>query len=174
LQRKAKTLGYFSPDRFVGRQDTTKVAEIALNPDTFQSRSDEDIVSTIAHEMAHAWQHNFGKPSRKSYHNAEWAAKMREIGLQPSSTGEPGGKETGQRMDHYIIPGGPFARSYANLVAKGFKLQWQSPAADKAPSKKSESKTKYTCSECDLNVWGKPEIEVACIACGVRMTIAGS
>ena len=39
----------------------------------------------------------------------EWAAKMKEIGLQPSTTGEPGGKETGQSVTHYIIPGGEYA-----------------------------------------------------------------
>jgi hypothetical protein len=35
---------------------------------------------------------------------------MREIGLQPSSTGEPGGMETGQTVSHYIIPGGRLAQ----------------------------------------------------------------
>ena len=30
---------------------------------------------------------------------------MREIGLVPSSTGAPGGKATGQRVSHYIVPG---------------------------------------------------------------------
>ena len=39
-------------------------------------------------------------------YDRQWAAKMREIGLQPSSTGEEGGKETGQSMSHYIIPDG--------------------------------------------------------------------
>jgi hypothetical protein len=35
---------------------------------------------------------------------------MREIGLQPSSTGEPGGMETGQTVSHYILPGGRLAQ----------------------------------------------------------------
>ena len=51
---------------------------------------------------------------------------MKEIGLQPSSTGEPGGKETGQTVSHYIIPGGRYAKAYAKLKAKGFQLHWQS------------------------------------------------
>jgi hypothetical protein len=33
---------------------------------------------------------------------------MKEIGLQPSTIGQPGGKETGQSVTHYIIPGGAF------------------------------------------------------------------
>jgi hypothetical protein len=32
---------------------------------------------------------------------------MKGIGLQPSTTGEPGGKETGQSVTHYVLPGGP-------------------------------------------------------------------
>jgi hypothetical protein len=46
--------------------------------------------------------------------------------LQPSTTGEPGGKETRQSVTHYIIPAGPYAKAYAKLKAKGFKLHWQS------------------------------------------------
>jgi hypothetical protein len=39
-------------------------------------------------------------PPRRSYHDRQWAAKMKEIGLQPSTTGEPGGKETGSSVTH--------------------------------------------------------------------------
>jgi hypothetical protein len=31
---------------------------------------------------------------------------MKEIGLQPSTTGEPAGKETGQSVTLYILPAG--------------------------------------------------------------------
>jgi hypothetical protein len=49
-----------------------------------------------------------------------------EIGLQPSTTGAPGGKETGQSVTHYIVDGGPYARAYAKLKGRGFQLHWQS------------------------------------------------
>ena len=84
LQRHANTRGYFSPERFSGRVDTVAVHELALNPDNFTGRTDELILSTLAHEMAHVWQQTHGKPPRKSYHDRQWAGKMREIGLQPS------------------------------------------------------------------------------------------
>ena len=29
----------------------------------------------LVHEMAHLQQHHFGKPSRMSYHNKEWARR---------------------------------------------------------------------------------------------------
>jgi len=70
--------------------------------------------------MAHLQQHHFGKPSRVSYHNKEWARMMRAIGLIPSDTGQPGGREVGQKVSHYIEEGGAFARACAELVSNGF------------------------------------------------------
>ena len=109
------------------------------NPDSFAGRSDEMILSTLAHEMAHVWQQTHGKPPRKSYHDRQWAGKMREIGLQPSSTGEPGGKETGQSVTHFIIPEGRYAKAYAKLAATGFQLHWQSVPAIR-PARRNQAR----------------------------------
>jgi hypothetical protein len=51
---------------------------------------------------------------------------MRESGLQPSTTGEEGGAETGQSVSHYIALEGRFAKAYAKLAETGFQLHWQS------------------------------------------------
>jgi hypothetical protein len=165
LQRHARARGYFSPERFNGRTDAAAVHELALNPDTFTGRSDEDILSTLAHEMAHVWQQTHGKPPRRSYHDRQWAAKMQEIGLQPSSTGEPGGKETGQKVSHYIVPGGRYARAYAKLAAGGFQLHWQSAPASKEAGAKRASKTKFTCPDCGQNAWAKQDAQLICGEC---------
>jgi hypothetical protein len=165
LQRHANTRGYFSPERFKGRTERASVHELALNPDTFTGRTDAMILSTLVHEMVHVWQETYGNPSRRGYHNQEWAAKMREIGLQPTTTGEPGGRETGQAVTHFIIPGGTFALSFAKLAVTGFRLHWQSlPAMGQGRAKKS-SKTKFTCPECGQNAWGKPSARLICGAC---------
>lgn len=165
LQRHAKTRGYFSPERFNGRIDNTAVHELALNPDSFTGRTDELILSTLAHEMTHVWQQTHGKPPRRSYHDRQWASKMKEIGLQPSSTGEAGGKETGQRVSHYIIPAGRYAKAYAKLAEQGFELHWQSvPASEQAKAKK-DSKTKFTCPQCGQNAWAKPGALLICGEC---------
>src|ERR1700691_2480214 len=116
LQRHAKAKGYFSPNQFTGRSESSTAHELAMNPDSFTGRTDEEILSTLTHEMAHVWQQAHGTPPRRSYHDRQWAAKMKEIGLQPSTTGEPGGKETGQSVTHYILPGGPNAKAYAVLL----------------------------------------------------------
>lgn len=109
LQRKARSYGYFATDRFGHRVDAqASTDELALNPDTFVERSDKDILSTLVHEMCHCWQRHCGTPSRTGYHNKEWAMQMIAVGLMPSDTGAPDGKQTGQHVSHYIITGGPF------------------------------------------------------------------
>jgi predicted SprT family Zn-dependent metalloprotease len=164
LQRHAKAYGYFSPERFVERTEQEAAHELALNPDHF-GRTDELILSTLVHEMAHVWQKAHGTMPRRSYHDRQWAAKMKEIGLQPSDSGAPGGKETGQSVSHYIIEGGPFAVAVAKLQATGFKLRWQSLADDPERKKKAASKTKYTCPSCGQNAWAKPAALLICGEC---------
>jgi hypothetical protein len=165
LQRHAKVYGYFSPERFVGRRNGNEAHELAMNPDHF-GRSDEEILSTLVHEMAHVWQQTHGRPPRRCYHDREWAAKMREIGLQPSTTGQPGGQETGQSVSHYIVAGGPFTKAYRKLEKTGFELRWQSRTeGDAARKGKKASKTKFSCSECGQNAWGKADSLLICGEC---------
>lgn len=168
-QRCAHSSGYFSPDRFSGRVDDTGNHELALNPDCFIGHTDKEVCQTLTHEMAHLGQHVFGKPSAHGYHNKEWAEGMKSIGLMPSSTGMLGGKETGQKMLDYVIPGGPFERAYDDLAAKGWRLSLQS-APQSGPSKPSAgSKIKFTCPACGTNAWGKATLDIECRPCRTPM-----
>jgi len=163
LRSKSKSLGYFAPEMFASRNGEEKAHELALNPDHF-GRSDESILATLVHEMCHVWQETHGKPARKSYHDRQWAAKMIEVGLQPSHTGAEGGKPTGQNMSHYVIDGAAFSRSFAKLQATGFTLRWQARGYAR-DQKKSASKTKFTCPACEQNAWGKPDSMLLCGRC---------
>ena len=140
LHRRAHSKGNFAPERFDGRLATDAVHELALNPDHFVDRSDIEILSTLVHEQVHVWQQTHGTPSRRGYHNREWADHMQQVGLYPSSTGEPGGKETGQRVSHYIVPDGPYAQAYARLEATGFLLHWQSKPDSSAARRKRRAR----------------------------------
>ena len=53
---------------------------------------------------------------------------MRRVGLVPSDPGGPGGKQTGQQMDHFIVPGGPFEEAARKLVGDGYELSWSDAA----------------------------------------------
>jgi predicted SprT family Zn-dependent metalloprotease len=162
LQRKGKsTRGFFSGKRFITPNGDQVTDEIALNPALFRHRTTEQTLSTLVHEMVHLWQHHHGTPSRSTYHNKEWADHMDSLGLIASSTGEPGGRRTGQQVTHYIQEGGPFAKSCAELLQNGFILPWVE-RLDEPDRKKAESKTKFTCPICQQNAWGKPDLEVLC------------
>lgn len=180
LQRERRTLGYFSEQRFVSH-DRVVTDEIAMNPSYFAVCGIEDSLSTLVHEMAHLWQHHYGKPGRARYHNREWAEKMVSLGLTPSDTGQPGGKMTGDSMSHLIDAGGPFQKSCAKLLDRQFRLSWldRFPPADTLhegatdladmmdmpdPSKpKNKSKrVKYQCPNCSSQAWGKPGLMLLC------------
>src|ERR1700733_139836 len=163
MQRSKKSYGYFAGGRFGSKDGREITDEIALNPSHFRERTSEQSLSTLVHEMAHLQQHHFGKPSRVSYHNKEWAQMMRAVGLIPSDTGAPGGKEVGQKVSHFIEPGGRFELACAELMRGGFNALyvelWSDADAAKR-KKKSASKTRYTCPSCQMNAWAKPDVNL--------------
>jgi predicted SprT family Zn-dependent metalloprotease len=174
MQRHKGAYGYFSGDRFASLADAGEVTdEIALNPAHFASRTPTDILSTLVHEMAHLWQHHFGKPGRRGYHNGEWAAKMREIGLTPvaiGGTGQPNGKDTGEKVTHTIAEAGRFAKACAAFLATGAVILYHDRAGQgEARKKKAASKTRYTCPDCQANAWAKPDTHLVCGDCSEKM-----
>jgi hypothetical protein len=111
--------------------------------------------------MVHLRQHHFGKPGRGRYHNKQWAAWMSEIGLEPSDTGAPGGKRTGQRVSHWIVEGGPFDAACQAFLAKHDGLLWgDRPAQNGSGGKRSKS----VCAnpDCALAAWAKPGVQLLC------------
>lgn len=170
LQRKKGAYGYFWGDTWSETKGESLTDEIALNPDSFQTRSVAEVLSTLVHEMCHLQQHHQGKPSRSGYHNKEWARMMEAVGLIPSDTGAEGGKKTGQRMTHYIETGGAFSSACDALLAKGYTIPWQARTRDEAAAKKKrKSKTKYTCIQCAANAWAKPDTRLICGDCEIPL-----
>ena len=167
MQRHKGAYGYFSGERFASLADPKEITdEIALNPSHFATQKPAKVLSTLAHEMAHLWQHHYGKPPRKGYHDKQWAAKMHEIGLIPTATGEEGGKETGQKVTHLIEEDGRFAQAVTKLLAEHPAILYHDRSEnDTARKKKAASKTKYTCPTCGLNAWAKPEAPLVCGNC---------
>ena len=123
FQREKSVMGYFASDRWAGENNIT-VHEIALNPSYFITHRPVELMQTLVHEMCHLWQHEFGTPSQRTYHNKEWADKMESIGLMPSSTGQPGGKRTGQKMSDYPIKNGAFYFQCIVFAQSGFHLPY--------------------------------------------------
>jgi predicted SprT family Zn-dependent metalloprotease len=147
-------------------------SEISLNPDHISGRSAAEVYSTLVHEQVHQWQFMFGKPSRRGYHNRQWANKMKEVGLQPVAC-DGSGKETGQSCSHTIITGGPFDRAF-NQMPPEFILPWGGlPQVEvkRKPKKSSQKRVRKRCPVCEVEVWLRPENaehDIECEACGER------
>lgn len=175
LQRKGQARGYFHRSRFGSRDGSNVTDEIALNPAEFANRSDEEVLSTLAHEMVHCWQAQYGNPSRSGYHNREWADKMLEIGLIPSATGKTGGAQVGQRMTHYIVEHGRFKRACRELLSNGFRIAYVETGGakrediERVRSLKRASHMKFACPRCRRHVRGNPKTEVDCRSCHLPM-----
>ncbi len=185
MPKHARFQGYFLGKSWGHAQDKdAKASEIALNPRFFSSSL--EVCQTLVHEMAHHAQAEmpkiFGKPGARGYHNKNFARLMIRLGLMPSSTGKPGGKQTGNSMSDYPIPGGPFLQSYDTFIASGFEINWRAlcpqqgsggaldgsdemSAEDQLSDTKRRSKTKYSCSGCGLNAWAKPDVSLTCGSC---------
>jgi len=99
---------------------------------------------------------------------------METVGLMPSDTGQHGGKRTGQRMTHYIIPGGPFDRACTALLSDGFRLAWGEIVYEVEDDKGGKgigkgTRVKFTCPNCGANAWGKATLKIICGDCLVLM-----
>lgn len=188
---KPNCLGYFAPDKFE-RADGLVVSEIALNSAYLAVRPIELSLSTLTHELVHAWRHYLGPPNRKGskggggYHDTVWSDEMERIGLMPTNTGLPGGRRTGYRVTHFIIKDGLFDLSCRELLDSGFQISWAdrvvranstddgfgSDGEDPTNAKvRKRDRIKFTCSntKCGLNAWAKPSALLMCGQCRIPM-----
>jgi hypothetical protein len=172
LRANGRAAGYFARDRFAALDGEARTDEIAMNAQLFRVRPARETASTLVHEMAHLWQAHFGKPPRKGYHDRQWATKMIEVGLMPSDTGAPGGRNVGYRMTHYILDDGAFAASFARFAATGQTLSWGDAAQLGAMQPPRQTRVKFVCPACGDACWGKETLDLSCNGCRRRLVLA--
>jgi hypothetical protein len=165
LQRQARSRGYFSPQRFRSRVEEALVMNSLLTLNGFLGAQTKKSVRPLRTKWSMFGNRLTAECRARLITIASGAAKMKAIGLHPSATGEPGGRETGQSMTHFILQGGRYSRAFRELQATGFQLHWQSAMAEAGSRVKRTSKTKLTCPECSQNVWAKPGAQVICGIC---------
>lgn len=166
--------GMYYAERFVPKDiegameaDDPKLDEIMLNPASFD-RDELHILSVMVHEMVHQWEKEYGTPGKGGYHNRAWAESMKAIGLMPTSSGEPGGKETGRSISHCIIENGLFHEAAKNYIEKNnFSIDWiliEKPSKTKTPRKRT-----YRC-ECVQPVYANLSgRKIHCLECDSEM-----
>ena len=137
-----------------------------MNPSHIRVRKPKDTFGTLAHEMVHQLQQEHGTPPKGAYHNKQWAAMMKQIGLQPDD-GE--GNETGRYVSHKIIKGGRFDVVYEELAAERDMTLFGDLPDPKKKKKGKTSKFKFTCPECNQNAWAKVTAKLVCGDCDAEM-----
>lgn len=173
--RKTRARGFFRERSFYSKDEVAErtESEISMNPECF-NRTDKEVLSTLAHEMAHLWQSRFGKGKSggRGYHDKEWGSKMDSIGLRPSSDGTETGKRTGFSMTHRIIEGGPFDRAsdkWLEMSGASIALVRASDLRNRMKPGPNKNKISYQCQSCGAKVWGKSDLNIVCGDCGERM-----
>lgn len=125
LQRHRMTPGFYTPDGWVNQRDgAEKADEIALNPRYFAVQTLNESMKALVLQMAFVWQRHHGEPGRRRYANKEYGNKLQMLGLMPSHNGKPGGRMVGEKIDAYVVDGGPFEHACAKLLTKSFALSW--------------------------------------------------
>lgn len=162
--KKRGAYGFFAAKKW--HKGDEVIHEISLCPETL-SLGALEMMQTLVHEMVHQWQEDHGSPSRNGYHNAEWAAKMCSIGLIPTDTGEPGGKQTGQKIVDYPEVDGAFIKAFVAMPPE-YLIPWLSGAGEAAPPKPPKQPPqifKYACG-CGNEFKSKSdELDVTCNQC---------
>ena len=169
LQRTKGAAGYFAYSSWEN-DNGKKIDEIALNPSGFKDKDLKTILSTFVHEMCHLWQSYFGTPGKNGYHNQEWSEKMQAVGLIPSHTGKKGGNETGYKMSHFVLRGGLYEKSFSELEKLGGKMSWVESIGEQ--NKSYVKKMKYVCPDCNIKLWGKPNLNIICGDCNTTLQLS--
>lgn len=173
--------GYFSPSKWFNSNGQA-VDEVAINANTMVEGDEIELFQVLIHELSHQWQFHRGTPGRGGYHNREWADFVMSIGLKPINVQDPDA-ETGDSITTVLITGGKAMKVLAGMPEE-LTIPFYSeilgdptvPAPDDnkgdgipdetpVPKPKSGSRTKYTCSQCGTNLWGKAELHIQCIPC---------
>ncbi|WP_323114872.1 hypothetical protein [Pseudomonas guariconensis] len=131
--------------------------------------SSSKMIESLAHQACHQYRQHAGQPPRRAYHDQVWADKMVEIGLQPSSTGLPGGRMTGQKVSHYLVENGGMSLLIRELLDHGLDITLAAAVGPgggrRGARKQAWARTKYTCAGCKKSVLGGDQYNLVCGDC---------
>lgn len=163
-----KSNGYFCPHKLVNKEDVeakAKASVIALNPD-YLARDVYEVLATLVHEMCHVWEfEEFIKDPYKltSYHSKRFEKRLSECNLKAVINNKSRSSCSTVIPDDGIFKG--IADEY--LKTKEFLSIASTNAINKEAEKKAKAKnkTKYVCTGCETNVWGKAGLNLHCNEC---------
>jgi hypothetical protein len=112
-----------------------------------------DVIQTLAHEMVHSHQRNFGKPGRGNYHNRACRRRMDEIGIPC----DKGGTSLGMR-DPFVS----FLREHGVEADARLTLSVAAPRAARSGTRLK----RWFCREDCTTIWAIRDVAAHCTKCG--------
>ncbi len=165
-----KCFAIYVPKKWDHRTGTSR-PEFRLNPLLFREAGFEVQCMELLRLMEHLRQ---GKLTRTNYHDQDYAAGMKDHGLQTHRVGAPD-KETGERITLSVIPGGKF-ETLVSKKAESFAFSWAIRGEEKSAADPKEEgepkepkrgvKVEYHCpvEDCDTKgLYGRTGHEIACL-----------
>lgn len=173
LTSKKSAKGYYHHKRFNASGDRISEISICYNNLAYTTF---DILSTLAHEMAHYEDFTVNyRPNkgRNGYHDKQWASIMRQIGLIPYcvDNGAKPGKETGFKVTHTIEEHGKFAvvaTQFLSMYGDFPLAQNREVVIGQVKKKKTRPVAKCDCGTSFSLPYGL-NITITCNKCGKSM-----
>lgn len=132
-----------------GRNEIGALENINISADHLADPLAE-VLETLAHEMIHSYQQNYGKPGKRNYHNKQCQTKMDEIGIPCTTRGESLGMK-----DPFVS----FLREHGVEAEARLSLP-----VEVTKAAQSSRLRKWQCS-CPTSVWATAEIHARCLVC---------
>jgi hypothetical protein len=146
FKRKRKEFGHYVNGRNeIGVQENINISAGHLGDPL------AEVLSTLAHEMVHAWQRNYGKSGKRNYHNEQCRQKMEEIGIPCNQWGSSLGM-----TDPFVA----FLREHGVEAEARLVPPEQVPKAARTFSSLRHWKCKC------MSVWATKEVHAKCKSCG--------
>jgi hypothetical protein len=167
-----RTLGHY-----VTRRNSLGVRwALNLNP-IHLARPVYEVLATLLHELAHAWQHRCGTPSKPPHHNKEFREKCEAFGIPTDEGGHDLGVRHGTPFEAYCRRNGigfpPTSGSEAPPEG-GTGGPLPAPLLPEPPAKPRGSKMRKWSCPCGVNVRvAIPAFDATCNRCGGRFRLMG-
>ena len=147
-----------------------------LNP-VHLARPVFEVLSTLLHELAHAWQHEHGTPSKPPHHNREFRDRCEAFGIPTDEGGHDLGVRHGTPFEDYCRRHGitfPLPPGAAEPPGDSPGMPGPSPLLPVPPARPKGSKMKKWTCPCGVNVRvAIAAFDATCNRCGGKFLLMG-
>jgi predicted SprT family Zn-dependent metalloprotease len=164
-----RTLGHYT----IRRNSLGVRWALNLNP-IHLARPVFEVLATLLHELAHAWQHTHGTPSKPPHHNREFRGKCESFGVPTDEGGHDLGVRHGSPFEAYCRRHGVgFPRPPGPGTTGSGDDPLPTPLLPEPPARPRGSRMRKWICPCGVKVRvGIPVFDATCNRCGGRFRLA--